>query len=699
MHVKERETIIKSLIDSMTVEEKISQLLHQSPAVERLGIPEYNWWNEALHGVARAGTATVFPQAIGLAASFDRDMVKSVASAISDEARAKYNQSVKSGLRLKYHGLTFWSPNVNIFRDPRWGRGQETFGEDPYLSGELGLEFVRGLQGDDRENLKTAACAKHFAVHSGPEALRHAFDARVSLKDLYETYLPAFRKLVRGGVEAVMGAYNRTLGEACCASDLLMNKILRGEWEFSGHYVSDCWAIRDFHEHHGLTETPEESAALALSRGCDLNCGCVYEHLLKAVNRELVPLAKIDESLTRLYRTRARLGILREDDSSDYDDFGPELIRSPGNLALARRAAEESIVLLKNDNNLLPIKKKKQRILLIGPSAANLHTLLGNYHGLSPHLVSILEGVTGKLADNPHISMDYHPGCLMYSENRNTGWTIGMAEQADLVIAVFGLDSAIEGEEGDAIASDDKGDRTSIELPPWQLDYLRALRERGTPLVLVMTGGSPVIIPEDIADSILFVWYPGERGGEAVADVLFGDVNPSGKLPVTFPLSTEQLPPYRDYSMRGRTYRFMKKEPLFPFGFGLSYTRFRLSDLKLSKTTIGRNDFLELDVTVHNEGDRDGAEVVQIYLSRLEKSVHDYQCTLAGFDRVFVKSGESRRVTIRLESEQFETVNSLGESELHTGAFELIAGDSSPLATSRAKGAAEPLRATLQVEA
>ena len=496
-----------------------------------------------------------------------------------------------------------------------------------------------------------------------------------------------------------MGAYNRTLGEACCASDLLMNRILRGEWQFSGHYVSDCWAIRDFHEHHGLTETPEESAALALNRGCDLNCGCVYEHLLKAVKRNLVPLSKIDESLTRLYRTRARLGILREGDSSVYDDFGPELIRSPENLALARRAAEESIVLLKNDNNLLPVKKEKQRILLIGPAAADLHTLLGNYHGLSPRLVSILEGVTGKLEENPLISMDYHPGCLMYSENRNTGWTIGMAEQADMVIAVFGLDSAIEGEEGDAIASDDKGDRTSIELPQWQLDYLRALRERGTPLVLILTGGSPVIIPEDIADSILFVWYPGERGGEAVADVLFGDVNPSGKLPVTFPLSTEQLPPYWDYSMKGRTYRFMKEEPLFPFGFGLSYTRFRLSDLKLSKSTIGRDDSLELGVTVHNDGDRDGEEVVQIYLSRLEKSVHDYQYTLAGFERVSVKSGESRYITVKLESEQFETVNSLGESELHTGAFELIAGNASPMATSRAKGAAEPLRATLQVEA
>jgi beta-glucosidase len=698
MTEKKREQKIKELISKMTAKEKVSQLLHQSPAIPRLGIPEYNWWNEALHGIARAGGATVFPQAIGLSATFDPQLIKRIASAISDEARAKYNLAVKNDLRIQYHGLTFWTPNINIFRDPRWGRGQETYGEDPVLAGLIGCAFVEGLQGENPEQLKTAACAKHFAVHSGPEKIKHSFNAVPGMKDLYETYLPAFKALVDSGVESVMSAYNRTLDEACSASSFLMEEILRGKWKFKGHYVSDCWAIRDFHTLHGLTETPEESAALALNRGCDLNCGCVYEALCSALEQGLVDESKIDESLTRLLRTRFKLGMFDKHGTGPYDKIKPSVIRCREHIDLALESAHKSIVLLKNDSDILPLNREKKRILLIGPGAANLHCMLGNYHGMSPRIISVLEGLTEKIISTPQITMDYQQGCLMYSENRNTGWTVGMADKADVVVAVFGLDSAFEGEDGDTIASDAVGDRKHIRLPPWQLDYLKALRSRGKPLVLILTGGSPISVPYDIADAVLFIWYPGEQGGRAVADVLFGDVSPSGKLPVTFPHSVVELPSFDDYNMEGRTYRYMRREPLFPFGFGLTYTEFEFKRIRLSSTQISTGENVKIDTVLVNKGSRDSGQVIQVYIEKEDKNLLDPNFSLKAFKRVFVEAGKSMDVNFILESCDFETVNEAGEYILIPGKYRITIADSSPFLSVIEKGAVKPVSVVIEVK-
>jgi beta-glucosidase len=702
---------IAYLISKMTLEQKASQLLHDSPAVPTAGIPTYNWWNEGLHGVARAGTATVFPQAIGLAATFDPEFIFTVATAVSDEARAKYNESVSRGVRAKYRGLTYWTPNVNIFRDPRWGRGQETYGEDPYLTSQIGLAFMRGLQGDDPKFLKLAACAKHFAVHSGPEKLRHTFDAVVSKKDLFETYLPAFKALVAAGVESVMGAYNRTLGEPCCASTYLMKDILRGRWKFKGHYVSDCWAIRDFHEHHGVTHTPEESAALALNLGCDLNCGCTYNALVSAVKQGLVKEEKIDESLARLFDTRFKLGMFDPERMTEipangilpsaktpWDGLNSSVVDCAAHRALARKAAAKSVVLLKNRKNILPLDDSEKKILLIGPGAANLHALMGNYYGANSRYVTILEGVTEKIRDKFGITMDYHQGCMMYDENKNTGWTIGMAEAADVVIACFGLDNAMEGEEGDAIASEAKGDRNAIELPEWQYAYLRALSDRGTPVVLVLTGGCPVIVPEDIADAILFVWYPGEEGGSAIADILFGDAVPSGKLPVTFPKSTSQLPPYDAYAMKGRTYRYMTEKPQYPFGFGLSYAKFSFSNPVLTSTTLHAGETVNFSVDVSNAGPMAADEVVQVYIEKIQRLEDDPVCSLRAFTRVTVPSGSTVTAKCTLSSADFETVNANGEFVLVPGDWRIIGSDCAPCASWEEKGAVKPVISKISVK-
>ncbi|MCL2271040.1 MAG: glycoside hydrolase family 3 C-terminal domain-containing protein, partial [Treponema sp.] len=558
------EARIDGLISQMTLEEKVSQLSHTSAAIERLGIPEYNWWNECLHGVARAGVATVFPQAIALAATFDERFVEQVANAISDEARAKYNEAVKQGNRGQYWGLTFWTPNINIFRDPRWGRGQETYGEDPFLTSRIGIALVKGLQGDDPDNLKLAACAKHYAVHSGPEKFRHTFDAVVSKKDLFETYLPAFKALVEAGVESVMGAYNRIYGEPCCGSNYLLKDILRGRWAFKGHVVSDCWAIRDFHENHKVTASPEESAALALNAGCDLNCGCTYPQLTVSVKKGLVTEEAINTALARLLRTRCKLGMFDPPEQGRWGKLGREVINCEKHQKLALAAAEKSIVLLRNDKELLPLDSSAKKIVVVGPGAANAHTLFGNYYGVSSRFTTVLEGLADKIKDKYGINLNYRQGCLMYGDNHLSNMEFGSAGAIDLVIAVMGLDGAIEGEEGDAIASDSNGDRMYIELPPWQLKFLQKVKAAGKPVILVLTGGSPIAIPEDIADAIIFAWYPGEQGGKAVADIIFGDVVPSGKLPITFPASTDQLPPYDDYSMKGRTYRYMTEKPLYP---------------------------------------------------------------------------------------------------------------------------------------
>jgi len=693
----DRESRIKELISQMTLEEKVSQLLYKSPAIERLGIPEYNWWNECLHGVARAGIATVFPQAIAIAAAFDDALAEQVADAISDEARAKYNEAVKQGNRGQYWGLTFWTPNINIFRDPRWGRGQETYGEDPCLTSRIGAAFVRGLQGSDPENLKTAACAKHYAVHSGPEKDRHTFNAVVSKKDLWETYLPAFKALVETGVESVMGAYNRTLDEACCASKLLLKDILRDSWGFKGHVVSDCWAIRDFHVYHKITNSPEESAALALNAGCDLNCGCTYPMLTVACKQGLVKEEAINTALERLLRTRFKLGMFDPPENDKWGKLGREIINCEKHRKLALKTAEKSIVLLKNNDNLLPLNSDPKKIVVVGPAAANPHTLFGNYYGVSSHFVTILEGLADKVKDMFGINLDYRQGCLMYSDNSKTLVHYGEANITDVVIAVMGLDGAIEGEEGDAIASDSNGDRDAIELPSWQLKYLQAVRNAGKKIILILTGGSPIAVPDDVADAVVFAWYSGESGGKAVADIIFGDVVPSGKLPITFPVSTAQLPPYKEYSMKGRTYRYMTERPMYPFGFGLSYTTFRFDSITLSADTISAGGSVKAAVTVTNTGKRDADEVVQIYVSRDGRTEDEPLSSLRDFRRIHIPVGKSHKVEFELPASAFETVNAEGEYKLLNGSYTIIAADAAPVPVSVEKGAAAPVSAKIKV--
>jgi beta-glucosidase len=702
METTDREKRIKELISQMTIEEKVSQLSYTSAAIPRLGIPEYNWWNECLHGVARAGIATVFPQAIALAATFDDGFVERVAEAISDEARAKYNEAVKRGNRGQYCGLTFWTPNVNIFRDPRWGRGQETYGEDPYLTGRIGRAMVRGLQGKDPERLKTAACAKHYAVHSGPEKLRHVFDAVVSKKDLFETYLPAFKALVDEGVETVMGAYNRTLGEPCGGSVFLLKEILRGRWGFKGHVTSDCWAIRDFHEFHGVTKTPAESAAMALNAGCDLNCGCTFPELTVAFRQGLVTEEAIDTALARLLRTRFKLGMFDPPEKDPWARLDHGVVNCEKHQDLARQAAEKSIVLLKNEGGILPLDDSAKRITLVGPCAANPHTLFGNYYGISPRFVTILEGIGVKVSDKYAINLEYRPGCLQYEDNHTvrfgaqSGFFTGA--DTDLIIAVMGLDGSMEGEEGDAIASDSNGDRDTIELPPWQLKYLRMLKDTGKPVILILTGGSPIAIPEDIADAVIFAWYPGEKGGQAVADIIFGDVVPSGKLPLTFPVSTGQLPPYEDYAMRGRTYRYMTEKPLYPFGFGLSYTEFRFDSIRLSETSVSAGTSVRAVVTITNTGKRDAENVIQLYVARDERGPDDPVVSLRAFRRIAVPAGQTVSAEFDLSAAAFELVNAEGDSVLVPGPWTITAADAAPLPVSVEKGAAKPVSAKITVK-
>lgn len=545
----------EELVDQMTLMEKASQLRYDAPAIPRLHIPAYNWWNESLHGVARGGTATVFPQAIGLAASFDREMLEEIGEAIALEGRAKYNAAVKLDDRDIYKGLTFWAPNVNIFRDPRWGRGHETYGEDPYLSSRLGVSYIRGLQGDG-ETMKAAACAKHFAVHSGPEALRHEFDAEVSEKDLRETYLPAFQACVQEGhVEAVMGAYNCVNGEPCCGSKTLLKKILREEWGFDGHVVSDCWAIKDFHENHLVTGTPVQSAALAMEAGCDLNCGVTYLHLVHACQQRLVTEAQITEAAVRLFTTRILLGIF---DGSEYDSVPYTVVECKEHRDLSERAARESAVLLKN-NGILPLDREKIKTIgIIGPNADSRKALIGNYHGTSSEYITVLEGVR-RLVGN-EVRILYSDGCHLY-ENKTENLAREqdrlseariVARESDVVILCMGLDETLEGEEGDTGNSYASGDKVDLRLPESQRMLMQAVAKEKKPTVLCLMAGSDIDLSfaEEHFDAIVDLWYPGAYGGAAAADILFGKYSPSGKLPITFYESLEELPAFEDYSRR-----------------------------------------------------------------------------------------------------------------------------------------------------
>lgn len=674
-----RERRVEDLLGRMTLEEKCGQMLHASPAIERLGIPEYNWWNECLHGVARAGQATIFPQAIGLAATFDPALIKQLANAIADEARAKHHEAARQGNRGLSRGLTFWSPNINIFRDPRWGRGQETYGEDPYLTSRIGAAFVQGLQGDHPDYMKAAACAKHFAVHSGPEKDRHTFDAVVSPKDLAETYLPAFKALVEAGVEAVMGAYNRVNGEPACASPTLLEDTLRKQWGFAGHVVSDCWAIRDIHEHHKLVGSLAEAAALAVEHGCDLNCGCAYSELVLAVKKGMLSEAAVDRSLRRLLMTRFKLGMFDPPEDVPFASTTMSIVNSRSHRELAHRSATKSVVLLKNQHGLLPIKRDIKRILVVGPNATSLDVLMGNYHGISANMTSILEGIAGRADESTTVS--YRMSCQFNQDNASPVDIIRYeVKQADMVIAVMGLAPYFEGEEGDTVASPTAGDRDTLGLPENQDAFLHKITGLGTPVVLVLTGGSAIAIPEihDKVDAVLMAWYPGEQGGNAVADILFGYANPSGRLPITVPYSHEQLPPFEDYSMAGRTYRYMAEPPLYPFGFGLSYTRFEYGRIEMAAGPFAMGEPVSFTLTVRNVGDVLGDEPVQVYVKHPDGEASSPKYSLVDVHPVRLDPGVEKTLSFTLDPQALQVVGADGGRRQRSGEYQVWVGGASP---------------------
>ncbi|MBS6643366.1 MAG: glycoside hydrolase family 3 C-terminal domain-containing protein [Clostridiaceae bacterium] len=675
----------RELVSKMTLEERAGQLRFDAIPVERLNVPRYHWWNEALHGLARAGTATMFPQAIGLAAMFDEEEMHKVGDIVATEARAKYNAYAGEDDRDIYKGLTLWSPNVNIFRDPRWGRGQETYGEDPYLTSVLGVEFIKGIQGDGKY-LKAAACAKHFAVHSGPEELRHEFNAVVSDKDLWETYLPAFEAcVVDAKVEGVMGAYNRTNGEPCCGSKLLMQDILKDKWHFDGYYTSDCWALKDFHENHHVTDTATESAALALKMGCDINCGNLYLKVMQAYQEGLVTEEDITEAAVRVIRTRMRLGLFADD--CEYDNIPYDVIGCKEHRKEAVKTAENSIVLLKNDG-ILPLKKDTKKLALIGPNADSRWPLIANYHGTSPRYVTVLDGIE-EVA--PDVRIHYSEGChtmkdrverLALPDDRVSEAVI-VAKEAGLAVVCVGLDERFEGEQqdtGNRFGGDEvsMADKPTTALPDSQIHMLEAVIETGVDIVIVNMTGSAVELKwlQDTPNvkAIVQGWYPGGEGGLAVARILFGDVNPSGKLPITFYESAEGMPSFTDYAMKGRTYRYMEVPALYPFGYGLSYTDYEYSDLKAEED----GDGVKVTVTVENKGSRDGEEIVELYMKDLESEYEVRNHRLAGFKRVALKAGEKKTVTLYLGEKAFQIVDDGGNRRKDGSRYAVYVGGSQP---------------------
>lgn len=685
----DRETARKraeALVDRMTVEEMASQLKFDAPAIERLGIPAYNWWNEGLHGVARAGTATSFPQAIGLGATFDEKLLGEIGHVIGTEARAKYNEASAQGDRDIYKGLTLWSPNVNLFRDPRWGRGHETYGEDPYLIGRLGASFIKGLQGDG-EYLLTAACAKHFAVHSGPEALRHRFNAEATKKDLWETYLPAFETCVKDAqVEAVMGAYNRTNGEPCCAHSYLMDEVLRGQWSFEGHYVSDCWAVRDFHENHKVTSRPEESVLLALEKGCDVNCGCTYQRILDAYAEGILPLEYIRRSAIRLFTTRYLLGMF---DETELDQIPYEVVECKEHLALAQKAARESIVLLKNDG-ILPLDRSQLKTIgVIGPNANSRSALIGNYHGTSSRYITVLEGIQDYVGDDVrvlystgcHLSLDREEGLAVADDRLSEARTV--AKHSDLVVLCLGLDETLEGEEGDTGNAYFSGDKETLSLPASQQRLLEAVAETGVPFVVCMMAGSAMDLQycDAHADAVLQTWYPGARGGKAVAEILFGEVSPSGKLPITLYHSTEELPEFTDYSMKGRTYRYLEHAPLYPFGYGLTYGDCQVVSVKL-QTPCSYKEAAQcgavLEIEAENAGPVGTEEVLELY-AQVQGSENEVpHAKLAAFRRIELAAGEKKCFAVTVPAGAFQTVDEDGNRLADGNGAVLYAGFGQP---------------------
>ncbi|WP_159149967.1 glycoside hydrolase family 3 C-terminal domain-containing protein, partial [Clostridium neonatale] len=676
-------TRAKELVEKMTLQEKAEQLTYNAAAIKRLNIPRYNWWNEGLHGVARAGTATVFPQAIGLASTFDEELLENVADTIATEGRAKYNEYSSKDDRDIYKGITYWSPNVNIFRDPRWGRGHETYGEDPYLTSRLGVAFINGLQGEGKY-LKIAACAKHFAVHSGPEGIRHEFNAVTTKKDLYETYLPAFEACVKeADVEAVMGAYNRTNGEPCCGSKTLLKDILRGKWNFKGHVVSDCWAIADFHLNHKVTSTATESAALAIKNGCDLNCGNVYLQMMLAYKEGLVTEEDITTSAERLIATRIRLGMF--DDKCEYNEIPYESNDCKEHNELSLKAARKSMVLLKNDGTLPIDKSSLKSIAVIGPNADSQVMLKGNYSGTASKYTTILEGIHEAVNEDTRVY--YSEGCHLYKDRveglaqpkDRISEAVSVAERSDVVVVCLGLDSTIEGEQGDAGNSYGAGDKENLNLPGTQQELLEKVLETKKPVIVILGSGSALTLNglEESCAAIIQAWYPGSHGGTAAADLIFGKCSPSGKLPVTFYKSIDNMLEFSDYSMKGRTYRYIEEEALYPFGYGLTYSQVELNNLNIEDI---KEDFENVNVSIDikNIGGYDVEEVVQCYLKNLESRFAVLNHSLVAFKRISLKNGESKTVTLNIRRKEFEVVNDEGERILDSKKFKLFVGVSQP---------------------
>ena len=686
-----------ALVSQMTVEEAASQLRYDAPAIERLGVPEYNWWNEALHGVARAGTATMWPQAIGVGATFDPALARELGDVAATEGRAKYNAAVRHGDRDIYKGLTFWSPNINIFRDPRWGRGHETYGEDPCLTAEMGKAFVRGLQGDG-ETMKAAACAKHFAVHSGPESLRHEFNAVASPKDMEETYLPAFEALVREAkVEAVMGAYNRTNGEPCCGSQTLIKDLLRGKWGFEGHFTSDCWAIRDFHEHHMVTATPEESAALALKMGCDVNCGNTYIYLMKAYEQGLVTEEEIRTAAIHLFTTRYLLGIM---EGSEFDSIPYSVVECPEHLAKAHQATLESCVLLKNDG-LLPLDPKKLKTLaVIGPNADSRASLIGNYHGTSSRYITVLEGLQDALGEDVRVM--YAQGAHLYKErveglgkaDDRLSEAVTVAEESDAVVLVVGLDETLEGEQGDTGNASASGDKFNLLLPESQRRLMDAVLKVGKPTVIVLMAGSAIDLGDaaDKADAVMLAWYPGARGGRAVAELLLGKKSPSGKLPVTFYHNSQldEMPAFTDYAMQGRTYRYFPGEPLYPFGYGLTYGDVAVTAAEAEQA----GDVIRIRATARNASGVPTDEVVQVYCQNEGSDNAPRNPRLVGFQRIHCPANADVDVEIAVPAAALRVVDEDG-NRVEEGQCVFFVGVGQPDSRTQALTGHASVRVTL----
>ena len=679
---------VNDLVSRLSLREKVKLMQNNDGGgVSRLGIPAYNWWNESLHGVARDGVATVFPQAIGMAATWNPALIQREADVISTEARAKHQEHVRKGEFAIYQGLTFWSPNINIFRDPRWGRGQETYGEDPFLTSRIGISFVRGLQGNDPKYFKVIATAKHFAVHSGPEPLRHSFDAVPSKQDLYETYLPAFEALVKEGkVYSIMGAYNALYGKPACASDLLMKDLLRNKWGFQGYVVSDCGAIYDFYNGHKMYPGAKEASAAAVLAGTDLTCGTEYVALEQAVAGGLISVSDIDVSIKRLFLARFKLGMFDPASMVSYANIPFSENNTPEHDRLSLDVAHQSMVLLKN-NGILPLGNKFKKILVVGPNSDDLDVLLGNYNGNPSNPVNVIQGIRNKADKNTEII--FEKGMVSYARNltidpnaeEKEKAALEAAAKSDVVIFVGGISPRLEGEEMKVnMEGFSGGDRTSLDLPKEQEELLKALKATGKPIVLVLMSGSALSVnwEDENLPAILQAWYPGQEGGNAVADVLFGNYNPGGRLPITFYKSVNDLPKFEDYSMKGRTYKYFEGKTLYPFGYGLSYSTFKYNSAKVTAPVIsaGQQTFVEVSVT--NTSKIAGDEVVQVYVS--SKTVKGFRPlkTLAGFERVNIPAGKTVTVKIPVNPtalRQFDEAKN--DYTTLAGAYQLLIGSSS----------------------